>query len=55
MGGKGMNAQEKLEQYAEYLFQRELAENTRSVYLKQAKRFLEFMGGREITKKETGA
>lgn len=48
-----MNAQEKLEQYAEYLFQRELAENTRSVYLKQAKRFLEFMGGREITKKET--
>lgn len=50
-----MNAQEKLEKYAEYLLQKELADNTRKAYLKQAELFLNFMDGREITKRETMA
>jgi len=48
-----MNTQEKMNQYTQYLIQKELAENTRAVYLRQAKLFLDFMAGREITKKET--
>lgn len=48
-----MNAQEKLKKYTEYLIQKELAENTRRVYLKQAALLLEFLGERDITKKET--
>lgn len=48
-----MNKQEKLKKYAEYLIQKELADNTRTVYLKQAELFLAFVEGREITKKET--
>lgn len=48
-----MNTQEKMKQYAEYLLQKELAQNTREVYLRQAKSFMKFIGEREITKKET--
>ena len=48
-----MNTQEKMNRYAWYLIQRELAENTRTVYLRQAKLFLDFVKGREITKEET--
>lgn len=48
-----MNTQEKMNQYAQYLIQRELAENTRIVYLRQAKLFLDFMEGRDITKQDT--
>lgn len=50
-----MRVQERLKPYEKYLLRKELAENTRTVYLKQAQRFLEFMGEREITKKETMA
>jgi Site-specific recombinase XerD len=48
-----MNKEIGQETYAEYLFQKELAENTKKVYIKQAELFLEFMGGRHVTKKET--
>lgn len=47
-----MNTQDKMNRYAEYLIQKELAENTRKVYLRQAELFLKFMEGRDITKKE---
>ena len=43
----------ELKHYAGYLLQRELAEQTRTIYLKQAELFLEFLEGREITKKES--
>lgn len=48
-----MRVQDKLKPYEKYLLRKELAKNTRTVYLRQAQRFLEFMGEREITKKET--
>lgn len=48
-----MKVQEKLKGYAQYLLQKELAENTRRVYLKQAELFLQFMEARDVTKKET--
>lgn len=48
-----MERTKKLEHYAEYLLQRELAEQTRMVYLKQAGKFLDYLEDREITKKET--
>lgn len=48
-----MNTQEKINKYAQYLIQKELAENTKTVYLRQAKLFLDFVDGRNITKKET--
>ena len=50
-----MRVQDKLKPYEKYLLWKELAKNTRTVYLRQAERFLEFMGEREITKKETMA
>lgn len=50
-----MRVQDKLKPYEKYLLRKELAKNTRTVYLRQAQRFLEFMGEREITKKETMA
>lgn len=43
----------EMELYAEYLMEDELSENTRAVYLREAKAFLEYLGGRKITKKET--
>lgn len=49
-----MNGNTKeMELYGEYLLEAELSENTRSVYLREAKAFLEFLGNRKITKKET--
>lgn len=47
-----MNTQEKMNRYVQYLIQKEFAENTRIVYLRQAKLFLDFMGDRDINKKE---
>lgn len=43
----------EMRMYAEYLLEAELSENTREVYLREAKSFLEFLGERKITKKET--
>ncbi|MCI9398311.1 MAG: hypothetical protein HFJ07_00555 [Lachnospiraceae bacterium] len=40
-----MNKEIGQETCAEYLFQKELAENTKRVYIRQAELFLEFMGG----------
>lgn len=42
----------EMRMYAEYLLEAELSENTREVYLREAKSFLEFLGERKITKKE---
>ena len=42
-----------LEDYADYLLQRELTQQTRNIYLKQAGNFLDFIEDRVITKKET--
>ena len=42
-----------LEDYADYLLQRELAQQTRNIYLKQAESFLNFIEDRVITKRET--
>lgn len=42
---------EIMREYAEYLEQHELAEGTKSIYLREAERFLEFAEGKEITKK----
>jgi integrase len=39
--------------YAEYLSEKELSENTKEVYLRQAGEFLAFLEERKITKKET--
>ncbi|MDE5698963.1 MAG: site-specific integrase [Lachnospiraceae bacterium] len=47
-----MNTEEKMNRYAQYLIQKEFAENTRIVYLRQAKLFLDFMGDRDINKKQ---
>lgn len=41
-----------MDNYAEYLLQRELAEQTRKIYLRQAQDFLNFAEDRAITKKE---
>lgn len=48
-----MKNTEELERYAEYLLQKELAEQTRMIYLKQAEIFLDFLGNRKISKKES--
>lgn len=48
-----MNTQEKMNRYAKYLIQKELAENTREAYLRQAGLLLDFMEERDITNKET--
>lgn len=50
-----MDTKEKMDRYACYLIQKELAGNTRTVYLRQAKLFLEYVDGREITKEDTMA
>lgn len=42
-----------LEDYADYLLQRELAQQTRNIYLKQAENFINYIEDRVITKKET--
>lgn len=47
-----MNYTKELESYADYLLQRELAQQTIRIYLKQARDFLDFLGDRTITKKE---
>lgn len=38
--------------YADYLSETELSENTKEIYLRQAKVFMKFLGKRPITKKE---
>lgn len=38
--------------YADYLSETELSENTKEIYLRQAKVFMDFLGERPITKKE---
>lgn len=48
-----MKSTKELRNYTDYLMQKELAEQTRSIYVKQAEIFLEFLGNRTITKKET--
>ena len=48
-----MKSTKELESYADYLLQRELALQTRDIYLKQAENFLNFLGDRAVTKKET--
>ncbi len=45
-----MGHKNKLEQYAQYLQQEELADATIQIYLKQAELFLDFLGKRELTK-----
>lgn len=49
------NSTSKIEGYKEYLQEAELSDNTISVYIKQAKDFLDFLDGRGISKKETVA
>lgn len=48
-----MKSTKELGNYTDYLIQKELAEQTRSIYVKQAEIFLEFLENRTITKKET--
>lgn len=48
-----MDNTKELENYKDYLLQHELAIQTRTIYLKQAADFLDFLGGREISKTET--
>lgn len=43
----------KLERYAKYLFQKELCEGTRRIYIRQVALLLDFLDGRQITKEET--
>lgn len=48
-----MTRKEERDAYEEYLYQRELSERTIQVYLIQVERFWNFLGNREICKKET--
>lgn len=48
-----MESTKELGSYTDYLMQKELAEQTRDVYVKQAECFLEYLENRRITKKET--
>ena len=41
-----------LDQYANYLFQRELSESTINIYIREANRLLDFLQDRQITKEE---
>jgi site-specific recombinase XerD len=41
---------EHLEEYANYLYQEELSESTIEIYMREAKRFLEYVGERELSK-----
>lgn len=52
-GGMGMKSTKELGSYTDYLMQKELAEQTRNIYVKQAEIFLEYLENRMITKKET--
>lgn len=49
---KGMKCTKELENYEEYLLQRELTGQTIKIYLRQAKDFLNYAEDRVITKKE---
>lgn len=49
---KVMNKMNKFEDYEEYLIQRELAERTIKIYIRQAKQLHEYFGEKAITKKE---
>lgn len=49
----GMKSTKELGSYTDYLMQKELAEQTRSIYVKQAEVFLDYLENRSITKKET--
>jgi len=46
---------EELEEYADYLLNKELAEQTKKIYIAQAEKFLDYMEERTVTKKETVA
>ena len=47
-----MESTEELREYKDYLTQRELAEQTKNIYVKQAEIFLNYLEGRTITRKE---
>lgn len=49
--GKTMEEIREITEYREYLLQKELSENTIHVYVRQAKLFLEYLGGVTATKK----
>lgn len=46
------NSTKEIEGYGEYLSETELSESTKSIYVRRAGAFLEFMGARPVTKKE---
>lgn len=48
-----MNYTKELALYDAYLQEKELAEQTRKIYLAQTKKFLDYMNGRTVTKRET--
>lgn len=41
-----------LEGYRQYLFEKELSDNTIDIYVRQAQRLIEYLGDRPVTKKE---
>lgn len=45
-----MSEEKKLKRYREYLYQKELAEGTIDIYMREARRLLAFLDGRQITK-----
>lgn len=48
-----MKYTKELQNYEEYLLERELAKRTREIYLAQAERFLEYLQSRTVTKDKT--
>lgn len=47
-----MRNEKKLKKYTEYLYQKELAEGTIDIYVREAQKLLAFLDGRQITKEE---
>lgn len=47
-----MRKEKKLKRYTEYLYQKELAEGTITIYVREAQKLLVFLSGKEITKEE---
>ena len=47
-----MERTKKLEEYNQYLYQKELSKGPREIYVRQAKALLDFLGERDITKQE---
>lgn len=46
------NSTKEIEKYADYLSETELSENTKEIYIRQARVFADFLAERTITKKE---